>query len=70
MISVGTFLRTNYSEFLGNLSGQIEIKSGDQGRLIESAKLLAKGLKSKDECVCDEIESIFVSPVNIPFEQN
>ena len=64
MQDVAEFLRSNYSEFFGdNLADEIEIKSGDQGRIIESAKLLLKALKAKEGC--DGIESIYVGPVNI-----
>lgn len=64
MLDVAAFLQTNYTEFLaGKLTDEIEIKSGDQGRLIDSAKLLLKGLKPKDEC--DQVDSIYVGPVSI-----
>lgn len=62
MINIGAFLQSNYSEFFaGNLTGQTEIKATNQGRLIESAQLLFKGLKSKDDL--NEVGSLFVDPV-------
>lgn len=67
MRDVAAFLQTNYSQFFaGKLCDGIEIKSGDQGRLIESAKLLLNELRSN--CECNKAESIYVTPVSFFFE--
>lgn len=62
MRDVAAFLQANYSQFFaGKLCEEIEIKSGNQGRLIESAKLLPNELRSN--CGCNQAESIYVTPV-------
>ena len=64
MRNVSAFLQANYSQFFGDkLCDEIEIKSCDQGRVIDSAKLLLKDLKSKNKC--DQIDSIYVDSVSI-----
>ena len=63
LLNIGEFLQRNYSEFFaGNLTGQTEVKAANQGRVIDSARLLMRGLKSKNDC--DEVESLYVDSVS------
>lgn len=46
---VGQFLRSNYSHFLSGSVDEVDIRSTDSPRLIESAESAWKGFKSKDD---------------------